>query len=82
MLKGFFVIPVLLPFVILSQTNLSGTKKEPCITPFGKPSGNIVTAKMDNKGGELRSGDGNLEIIFPAGALDVETSISVQAIHN
>jgi hypothetical protein len=80
--RELFVTIVLLPSAVLAQGNLTDTTTKPLVTPIGDLLGNAVTAKMDSKGGLVTSADGKLEIIFPAGALDVETPISVQATHN
>ena len=53
---------------------------EPIITAVGTPVGNIVTKIIGKTGGSIASADGNAELIFPAGALDNDKSISVQAV--
>src|SRR5690242_6007891 len=55
---------------------------KPLVTPAGDLLGNAATAKMDSKGGNVRSADGNLEIIFPADAVTDEISVSIQSTHN
>ncbi len=55
---------------------------EPTITAVGTPAGNIVTKVIGKSGGSIASADGNAELIFPAGALNDNASISVQAITN
>ncbi|MGH2565121.1 MAG: hypothetical protein ACRDE5_11445, partial [Ginsengibacter sp.] len=68
--------------VVTAQKNSTDTTDKPYITPFGKPVRNITTAKIDSKGGMIKSENGKLEVIFPADALDAETTVSVQPIHN
>lgn len=55
---------------------------EPTITAVGTPVGNVVTKVIGKSGGSTASADGNAELIFPAGALNDNTSISIQAITN
>jgi len=56
----------------------------PAVTPVGTPTGAALTAKVGAMGGTLRTADGKLELIVPAGALagDVDlklTPISTEA---
>ena len=55
---------------------------EPTITAVGTPVGNVVTKLIGKSGGSIASADGNAELIFPAGALNDNTTITVQAITN
>ena len=40
-------------------------------TPVGSPVGTATHKLIDEKGGQLSSSDGTLQIIIPAGAIDV-----------
>jgi hypothetical protein len=51
-------------------------------TDEGIPVGQLVSKTIGKAGGSLLSADGNAELIFPAGALDKDTEISVQALTN
>src|ERR1700730_3027063 len=55
---------------------------EPTQTGIGTPVGDLVSKTIGKDGGTISSADGNAELIFPAGALDVATEISIQAITN
>jgi len=46
---------------------------EPAVTSKGEASGTAMTATIGASGGTLRSGDGKLELIIPAGALASDT---------
>jgi len=72
-------ISLLLSTCVYAQTN-SDTKA--FITPFGKPIGDSVIKKVDPSGATIKSADGNMEIIFPPAALDQQTMIGIQPIHN
>lgn len=51
-------------------------------TDVGIPTGAVVSQTIGKTGGSIVSADGNVELIFPANALDSNTNISVQAITN
>ena len=51
-------------------------------TAVGTPIGSPSTATIDATGGTVKSPDGRLEVIIPANALSVATSISIQPITN
>jgi hypothetical protein len=51
-------------------------------TAVGTPVGAITSKTIGKTGGSLASADGNAELIFPAGALNDTTDISIQAITN
>lgn len=82
MKKIFFFLGIISALNIFGQNNSSDTVRKPFITPVTQPFGNIASAKMDSKGGRLKSADGGLEVIVPDGALDSETTISIQSSHN
>lgn len=58
------------------------TTSRPAITKPGKPIGKIVEKMMNKDGDSLISGDGNLKLIIPPGALSKKTTISIQAMTN
>lgn len=53
---------------------------EGTITDIGIPVGALVTKSIGKDGGSIASADGSAELIFPAGALNDNTTISVQAV--
>ncbi len=77
-----FVAEFFLPSLVVAQNNRTDSSRKPFVTAISKPFGDIASAKIDNKGGRLKSADGGLEIIIPENALDSETSISIQSTHN
>jgi len=77
----------LLPWLLISlctcaQNNVADVNTKPLITPFGKAIGDSIVQRMDSKGGIVKSADGKLEVIFAADAIDAETVVSIQPIHN
>lgn len=82
MFRVAFIIYFFLPINIYAQTLSADTSSKSCITSPGTPFGNTSTAKMGSSGGTIKSADGKLEIVFPAGALEKETDISIQSINN
>lgn len=71
--------------ILILFTGLSSVAQQtsqPLITPISKPFGNISSTKMGTEGGALKSADGNLTVIVPAGALPSETTISIQPVDN
>ena len=57
-------------------------QSKPYSTPFGTPFGKIISAKIDSRGGKLRSEDGGLVVIIPEGTMDTGTTIAIQSVHN
>ena len=51
-------------------------------TAVGTPIGSPTTATIDASGGTMKSADGRLEVIIPAGALSAATTLSIQPIIN
>ena len=51
-------------------------------TPVGSPVGTATHKLIDEKGGQLSSSDGIIQIIIPAGAIDVAKDISIQSVTN
>lgn len=66
------------PVIVFAQDKTA----TPFVTPINQPFGEITSAKIDNKGGKLKSSDGGIEVIIPENALDAETNISIQSSHN
>lgn len=52
----------------------------PDSTSLGTPAGNKTSKLIGPDGGIISSDDGKLELVFPAGALDIATDISIQPI--
>ena len=77
-----FVFQLFLLSIAKAQNNDGDTSRKPFITPIAKPFGDISNAKIDNKGGRLKSADGGLEVIVPENALDSTIAISIQSSHN
>lgn len=61
---------------------IEDTIASPLITAVGKPEGKKKETKITKDGGSLRSSDGMLELIIPAGAVATKTTISIQPISN
>ncbi|HEY5919725.1 MAG TPA: hypothetical protein VIU13_20035, partial [Chryseolinea sp.] len=55
---------------------------EPAITPVGTPAGDPVAKTIGASGGSIASPDGVMELVIPAGALTVNTDITIQPITN
>jgi hypothetical protein len=72
----------LVSITVLAQNNAADTTSKSAITEAGKPDGKITEMKINKDGGTLVSGDGNLELIIPAGALSKKTTISIQPVTN
>jgi hypothetical protein len=68
--------------LVVAQNNRADSSRKPFITPIGTSFGEIASAKIDGKGGTIKSADGNLEVIVPDNALDSATTISIQSTHN
>jgi hypothetical protein len=62
---------------IIPDDSISTT---PTQTDVGTPVGSPVTKTIGKAGGSIESADGNAELIFPADALEGNTSISIQAV--
>ena len=82
-MKNIFLFLLLAAcFQLGFSQNKTDTSRKPFITPIAKPFGDISSAKIDNKGGRIKSADGGLEIIVPENALDSAITISIQSSHN
>ncbi|MGZ8539284.1 MAG: hypothetical protein ACXWV6_01465 [Chitinophagaceae bacterium] len=75
--------------LLFISANVSGqneaaedTATTPVITAVGNPKGKKTEIKINKDGGSLKSSDGLVELIFPAGALSKKTDISIQPITN
>ncbi|MFT3946977.1 MAG: hypothetical protein QM763_08395 [Agriterribacter sp.] len=55
---------------------------QPAITTVGIPNGDAVTKEIGAAGGSISSADGNIDVIIPAGAVNVNTPFSIQPITN
>lgn len=74
---------MLISVVSFAQNNiLNDTIVKPVITEIGKPDGAKAEMKIGKEGGSLKSSDGKVELIFPAGALKENTSIIIQPVTN
>lgn len=51
-------------------------------TGFGTPDGKLVNKEIGSAGGKIVSDDNRVELIFPAGALTSNTTISIQPVTN
>ena len=58
------------------------TAATPVVTAVGKPDGKKTAIKITKDGGSLKSSDGLVELIFPAGAISKKIDISIQPITN
>ena len=56
--------------------------RQPAVTAVGIPVGSADTKTIGTAGGFLKSADGRIELVFPAGALNANTSISIQPVTN
>ena len=54
----------------------------PLPTAIGNPVGSAVTKEIGTSGGSITSPDGRITLTIPAGALNTNTSISIQPIEN
>src|SRR5687768_1492972 len=72
----FFILLCTSLFANAQQQKDSSRKL--CVTPQGKTTGVIASAEIGTNGGRIASADGKLELIFPEGALEKNTSISIQ----
>jgi hypothetical protein len=70
--------------ILFSQLNAvdSTDVGELVITKAGQPAGEGVSQKIGKEGGKIISADGKVELIFPEGALDKKTNISIQPVSN
>jgi hypothetical protein len=57
-------------------------ESKPVLTPVGVNDGTAVTKTIGAGGGTVISGDGQMEVIIPAGALSANTDIVIQPITN
>jgi hypothetical protein len=73
------IYALLITSCVYAQKNPADTTRKRCITAQGVPYGNIASATLGKQGGSIVSDDGNLELIFPQGALEKNTTITIQA---
>jgi hypothetical protein len=83
-MKKIMVITILFVSTNLSaqNNNDADTATKAVISEIGKPNGKISEKIINQEGDTLISGDGNLELIVPPGALSKNTTISIQPITN
>ena len=79
-----FLIAIMMIFSGCIKTNdlIPSIPDQPTPTDVGTPFGDIVSKIIGKTGGSIASADGKAELIFPAGALANDTSISIQALSN
>jgi len=79
-----FFLPLLLGIAAYGQIDTSRIKyvELPDSTEIGTPLGEATNKEIGPKGGSIRSADGRLEFIFPSGALDQNTVISILPVTN
>jgi hypothetical protein len=65
-----------------SLGNSGNNNGTPAVTAVGTTIGNPVTKNIGAAGGSIASEDGRVHLTIPAGALSVNTNISIQAITN
>lgn len=56
--------------------------RQPAVTPVGTPVGTADTKTIGTAGGSIKSTDGRIELVFPSGALNANTTISIQPVTN
>ena len=59
--------------------NQPPVSNDPTVTAIGIPDGPIATKTIGAAGGTVRSKDGMVDLLIPAGALSADTAISIQA---
>lgn len=65
-----------------AQNGTEDTSSGPVISAVGKPNGTKSEIQINKDGGSLKSTDGMVELIIPAGAISKKTDISIQPITN
>lgn len=63
---------------IVHAQKTNNAHRKLCITPKGNVFGKIASAEIGKDGGRIESADGKVELIFPQGALEKNTIISIQ----
>src|SRR5262245_2967377 len=89
-MKRSLVVLFLLTFLNLqaqTDTTKAGTSQieilePPDSTEIGGPDGTPVSAEIGPAGGRIKSDDGRIELIFPAGALPQTLTITIQPTTN
>jgi hypothetical protein len=83
MKKILVLLFLVLPALSHAQSDTSQKKTEqPLLTGFGLADGKMMGKEIGPGGGEIISDDGRVKLIFPAGALTSNTSISIQPTTN
>ncbi len=72
------VVYLFFSFAVSAQNNAAAdTTAGPVITKAGKPDGEKTEIKVTkNEGGSIKSSDGKIELIIPAGAVSKNTLIT------
>jgi hypothetical protein len=82
-MKKYGVLLMVVLLVVSCKKNGGGsTDIEPAVTPVGVNDGTAVTKTIGSAGGAIVSGDGEMELIIPSGALATNTAITIQPITN
>ena len=80
------ILSLLLLFVVVHTTAQNITVTDTIVkfgvTATGKPDGQKNNIKIGKDGGTIQSSDGKVELIFPAGAVNKKTKISIQPVTN
>ena len=66
----------------ISDSNSNPRNLKPEVEPAGTTTSDPVSQVIGSGGGSISSTDGNIELIVPAGALDSNTTITMQPITN
>ena len=84
LLKLFIMISILMSCHDESPEEIddNSTPPDPAYTAVGVPVGVVTTKNIGTSGGTISSEDNRFEIEIPAGALNSDTPISIQAITN
>ena len=84
MKKIFVVFLLFFQLVAKAQRDISKIKfiEPPDSTAIGTADGKLITKEISPAGGTIDSEDGRVQLIFPAGALAINTTISIQPITN
>jgi hypothetical protein len=81
-LYGLLMIMGLFPSCKKSDSPEELRDRPAAITPVGTPIGPQTSKSIGTSGGSISSPDGRIELTFPAGALNANTTISIQPVTN
>ncbi len=84
MKKGMVCLLLLFTLGAIAQKDSSKIRmiELPDSTAIGTPDGNPISKEIGPGGGSIASEDGRVELIFPAGALSTNTTITIQPATN